>query len=112
MLKYYERGKHMTKDADKMLCCLYREYLNRINAGSSKTSAKDFTTEYANSDDVLCKWHPDDVDAKIQELRRMGYIKVYISGKYQLTDPGITYMENRFKNNINEVADFLTKFIP
>ena len=102
----------MTKDADKMLCCLYREYLNRINAGSSKTSARQFTTEYITSDDILSKWHPDDVDTVKKELSRTGYLKTYVSGKYLFTDEGIAYMENRFKNNLNEVIDFIAKLIP
>ena len=102
----------MTKDADKMLCCLYREYLNRINAGSSKTSARKFTTEYIDSDKILSEWHPDDVYTVRNELKRTGYLNVNIIGNFEFSDEGITYMENRFKNNINEVADFLTKFIP
>ena len=102
----------MTKDADKMLCCLYKEYLNRINAGSSKTSARAFTGEYVTSDDILSKWHPDDADATRNELKRAGYLKVYISGNFQLTDESICYMENRFKNGLYEVVDFVTKFIP
>lgn len=99
----------LTKDADKMLCCLYREYLNRIKTGSSKTSSRDFTSEYATTDDVLSTWHPDDVDATRNALKRAGYLKVYITGKYQLTDEAIAYMENRFKNNIKEVCEFISK---
>lgn len=102
----------MTKDADKMLCCLYREYLNRIGIGNSKTSSRDFKSEYVESDEVLSKWHPDDVDTTRNELKRAGYLKVFITGNFQLTDDAITYMENRFKNNLNEVTDFISKFIP
>ena len=102
----------MTKDADKMLCCLYRTYLNRIKAGNSKTSSKDFKAEYIESDEVLSKWHPDDVFATRNELKRAGYLTVNIIGNFRLTDEAITYMENRFKNGLNEVIDFITRFIP
>lgn len=101
----------LTKDADQMLCCLYKEYLNRIKVGNSKISSKDFAVEYANSDEILSKWHPDDVTATRNELKRAGYLKVFINGKYQLTNEAIIYMENRFKNNLNALTDFIAKFI-
>lgn len=100
----------MTKDADQMLCCLYREYLNRIKAGSSKTSARAFTAEYAESDDILSKWHPDDFCTTRNELKRAGYLDVNIIGNFRLNDAAISYMENRFKNNIKELTDFISKF--
>lgn len=102
----------MTKDADKMLCCLYREYLNRIKTGSSKISSRDFTSEYASSDEILSKWHSDDVSATCNELKREGYLSINIIGNYRLTDDAISYMENRFINGLYEIADFVTKFIP
>lgn len=102
----------MTKDADKMLCCLYKEYLNRINVGASKTSSREFTPEYIQSDDVLSKWHPDDVLITRTELKNLGYITVNIIGKFRLTDEAISYMQNRFKNGLNEVIAFITKLIP
>lgn len=102
----------MTKDADKMLCCLYREYMNRVNAGASKTSSRDFTPEYILSDAVLSKWHPDDVLITRKELQNLGYLTVNIIGKFRLTDEAISYMENRFINGLNEVVDFISKIVP
>lgn len=101
----------MTKDADKMLCCLYKEYLTRIKIGNSKTSSREFTAEYVTSDVILSKWHPDDVCTIRNELKRNGYLTVNIIGNFKLTDEAITYMENRFKNNLNELADFISNFI-
>lgn len=102
----------MTKDADKMLCCLYKEYLNRIKAGSSKNSSRDFSNEYPSSDEILSKWHPDDVSLTKKELMQAGYLTINIIGDFRLTDKAIYYMENRFKNGLNEVIDFVTKFVP
>ena len=31
---------------------------------------------------------------------------------FDITDDGIIYLENRFKNNMQEATDFITKFIP
>lgn len=102
----------LTKDADKMLCCLYKEYLQRIKLGNSKSSSSLFKMEYAKSDSVLSQWHNDDVYATRNELQRKGLLKTYISGNFVLTDNAIIYMENRFKNGLSEVVDLISKFIP
>lgn len=102
----------LTKDADKMLCCLYKEYLQRIKLGNSKTSSRDFYADYTKTDKFLSTWHEDDIATVRNELGRKHFLKVNILGDFTLTDDAITYMENRFKNNLSELTDFISKFIP
>lgn len=102
----------LTKDADKMLCCLYKEYLERRKLGNSKRDSKRFSNEYTSSDPILSTWHKSDISDTILELGQKGFLKVYIGGDFDLTDMSIIYMENRFKNNISEISDFISKFIP
>lgn len=97
----------LTKDADKMLCCLYKEYLQRIKSGSSKSSSKFFNMEYTSTDNVLSQWHNDDVCATRSELSKKGLLKAYMSGNFELTDEAVSYMENRFKNGLSEVIKYL-----
>lgn len=101
----------MTKDAEKMLCCLYHEYLNRIKAGNPKTSSRKFTKEYIKSDKILSRWHSDDFTTSQQELIKIKYLKKDVVGNYQLTDDAIQYMENRFKNNITKIAEFISNIL-
>lgn len=101
----------LTKDADKMLCCLYKEYLQRIKFGSSKTSSRRFKMEYTKSDDILSQWHDDDICTTRNELKRNGLLKVQISGNFELTDNAISYMENRFKSGIAEVTKYIADFV-
>ncbi len=101
----------LTKDADKMLCCLYKEYLQRIKYGNSKSSSRFFKMEYTKSDSILSQWHHDDVCATRNELKNNGLLKVQISGNFELTDNAISYMENRFKSGIAEVTKHLANLV-
>ena len=43
------------------------------------------------------------------------YLCMALYGDYSykyVEDPAIIYMENRFKNGLKEVTDFISKFIP
>jgi hypothetical protein len=102
----------MTKDSEKVLCYIYRDYLNKIKKGQSKTSARKFSSEFSSSCNSLTKWHPDDIDTAINELDHLGYLRTNILGEFQLTDDAVTHMENRFKNRIVEITDYISKFIP
>lgn len=36
------------------------------------------------------------------------FIKIYIDGSFKITKELVIYMENRFKNGLNEVMDFIS----
>ena len=48
----------------------------------------------------------------LTELKNNDFIKLYIEGSFILTSNAIIYMENRFKNGLVELTDFIAKFIP
>jgi hypothetical protein len=45
------------------------------------------------------------------ELGQKKYLKIYITGDFEITNQAIIYMENRFKNGLLDLVDFVTKFI-
>lgn len=102
----------LTNDADKMICCIYKAFLQCRKSGAAKADARRFESDYFASDNKLSSWHDRDISDTLLELARSGLVKVYIGGNFDLTDAGIIYMENRFKSGINEVTDFISKFIP
>ncbi|WP_368295646.1 hypothetical protein [Enterocloster citroniae] len=102
----------LTKDADKMICCIYKSFLQIRKDGGSKPSARRFAENYFSTDKILSSWLDEDLDDTMLELARAGLIKIYIGGNFDLTDQGIIYMENRFVNGLKEVSDFIAKFIP
>lgn len=101
----------LTKDADKMLCIIYKQYLSKIQNGNSKTASNEFEEDFYKDDKLLSNWHPDDVTTTLLELGRKSYLKIYIGGSFNLTDRAIIYMENRFKKGLTELIDFISKFI-
>lgn len=101
----------LTKDADKVLCIIYKQYLSNIKNGNSKVSSNSFEENFHESDKILSRWHPDDVSNSVLELGRKKYLKIYIGGNFLLTDQAIIYMENRFKNGLHEVIELVSKFV-
>lgn len=102
----------ITKDSDKFLCIIYKDYLQRRKNGESKTEAKRFTTDYLESLVPLYQWHPQDIAEARLELGKNHLITNHYGTGFVIKDEGIFYMENRFKNGLKEITDFISKFIP
>lgn len=102
----------LTKDGDLLACCLYKEYLNRRKSGISKRQANYFESNFYTSMNKISSWCKDDIHYTVYELKRAGLVKMYVDGGFYVTTDFIIYMENRFKNNLKEVTDFIGNFIP
>lgn len=102
----------MTKDAEKFLCICYRDYLSRVKDGNSKSDSRRFSKNYKNENPNFANWHADDFAETRRELKRLGILNVEISGAFSILPNGIDYMENRFKNNLKELTEFISQFIP
>ena len=102
----------LTKDADLLVCCAYKEYLDRRKRGISKRQANTFHSDFREENSKLSGWLHDDYLYTIGELKRAGFVNSYLDGTFIITDQCVIYMENRFKNGLKEVADFVSKFIP
>lgn len=98
----------LTKDTDKMFCLIYEEYLNRRKIGFPKSSAVSFEHPEALQCDFLQGIHEDDIHSAIHELHRNKLIRKYVDDSFNLSDDGIIYMENRFKNGIKEVLEYIS----
>ena len=98
----------MTKDAEALLCICYHDYLERVKSGQSKTESRYFSEDYIHETDSLSSWHEDDFHSTCSELQHLHYFKVWVTGSFELTSDAIEYMENRFKNNVKELAQFLS----
>jgi len=96
----------LTKDADKTLCEIYAAYLNRRANGEPKRAAKDFPEESQFPDP---DWATPDGVESLAELKRAWLLKLYIYGGFCIEDQAIIYMENRFKNGLSEVLDWIGK---
>lgn len=99
----------MTKDADKLLCCIYKIYLERRKSGMSKSDSKEFQDDFYKSDNHLSSWSDDDISDTLEELKKNNHVRLFIDGSFTLENNAIIYMENRFKNGLTEVLEILSK---
>lgn len=102
----------LTRDADQMLCILYKEYLTRCKAGHSKWDSKDFSAQFFHESKPFCGEPFDDVLDTMVEIHLAGYVEMDLGGNCFLKDKAIIYMENRFKNGLTEVLSVISQFIP
>lgn len=102
----------ITNDANKMLCCIYKSYLQQRKDGVPKSDAKRFESDFFHHDSKLSSWHDDDISDTLLELANCHLIKIYIGGNFDLTNEAIICMENRFKKGLSEVIDTISKLIP
>lgn len=102
----------LTKDADKLVCSLYKLYLSRRKDGFDKVHARQFSLSDITDMKPFDSWSENDIIDTLRELSRAGFGRLYISGSFIAHDAFVIYMESRFKNGLNEVTDFISKFIP
>lgn len=106
----------LTKDANKLLCILYKSYLQKRKSGSSKSDACEFGSSQDIREELLPEYSFEDVDYTCFELAQTDFIDCFeadgIAYRVLLNSQGIAFMENRFKNGLSEVVDFISKFVP
>lgn len=105
----------LTKDSEKLFCLIYKNYLEKIKSGMSKSAANSFGSSHTIHEQLCPNWHFEDVDEACRQLSRSGLLKCFwadgIAFETSITDPGIIYMENKFKDGLLSVVDFVTKFL-
>lgn len=98
----------LTKDADLLICCIYKEYLSQRKSGVSKSDACLFESDFYTTSNKISSWSEDDVFDTLSELEKNSFVKTFIDGSFQITEKLVIYMENRFKNGLSEVMDFIS----
>lgn len=103
----------MTKDAEYLICVLYKEYTDRRSEGKSKRTSSYFGSSEDVLDSFFGEWNLEDLDDTLIELHRLNYVHCLFADDtvydFSLTPTGIEYMENRFKNKAEKVIDVIAK---
>lgn len=99
----------LSKDADKLICLIYKEFLDRRKNGLSKQLAKDFPEPDKLPAEFLDTFSIDDLHDVLSELSDLDLIDLFIYDNFELKDLGIMYMEQRFPNGISQVLEWLGK---
>lgn len=103
----------LTKDADALICLLYKHYRQQLKNGVSKLQSKMLGSAAVIQSSIAPKWTVDDTNEVLRELHRAELIGCQygdgIVTRCHLSTDGIIYMENRFKNSVDNVLDYLVK---
>ena len=106
----------LTKDAEKLICLLYKSYLQKRKSGISKSQAACFGSSHDIHEQLCPDLIFEDVDDTCRELSRADLLNCLwadnIAYHVILSDKTIVYMENRFKNGLSEVLEFVDKIKP
>ena len=106
----------ITKEADALICLMYKKYCEDRKNNISKVKAKQFGSSKIIHETILPKWSFEDVDETCRELSRAGLVNNSYADNIvyscYLSDLGIIYMENRFKNNLKELIEYISKLTP
>lgn len=104
----------LTKDSDKLICALYKIYLEKRKQNISKELAKNIGSSEDIFNSHILNMSFEDIDETCRELNRANLLScsyaddvVYNS---RLNDEAIFYMENRFKNGLSDLLDYAQKF--
>lgn len=84
----------LTKDADKLACSIYKDYLEKRKNGTDKFRAKHFTLSEIQSCKPCLSWSISDVKATVAELHRAGLGTMYLDGGFSANDAFIVYGES------------------
>ncbi len=103
----------LPNNADYMLCVLYREYQNRINAGEPMDEALLFGDADLIHETLIPKWSPADITTIAGWLCDYGFLAAAYADTLLdaavLTPSAISYMETRFKRKASALLDTITK---
>lgn len=103
----------LTNDSKSFLLKLYKNYLEKINNGIDRDSAKRFGGSIKIQSDITPDISVKNITSYCFELDDKEFLNVMpgsdIAYKTELTNLGINVMENRFARNVSKVLNALAK---
>ena len=106
----------LSKDNDLLICILYKNFLEKVESGTSKSNARWLGSSDEIQENLLTNWSKDDVATICWELHNKGLLQCTpgdnIAYDTYLTDDGIIYMENRKLDKLKTLIDYISKLKP
>lgn len=103
----------ISKDADALICLIYKYYLESRNNGIDKSKAKFLGSSERINNNIIPAWSFENVEETCRELSRNSLLDIQyydnVCGIVYLSDNGIVYMENRFPDKLKTLIDYIDK---
>lgn len=93
---------------------IYCEYKRRRSVGFTKPDSIKFKSNEVYQIAAFKKWLQPDIDYAIHELKVFKYLSQNILGDIQITEAGISYMENKprqFFEDLSKLFDLASIFV-
>lgn len=105
----------LTREAEYLLCELYHAYTERRKKGMSRSEARHFGSSQRIHDEYIPKWTIEDIDDAAMELKEKGLMQflwadITVYANAHLTDDGIVYMDHRFGDKFDDLAQRIASF--
>lgn len=97
----------VTKDAEKLICHLYKIYLKRRKEGESIEDAKTFSVIPEDDKYLIELESSGDLDSLAEELIKNNLLTANICDEYFLTSEAIVFMDEKFQGNIEKVVAYI-----
>ena len=101
----------LTKDADKLLTAMYREYRSRRKAGFPRDAAAEFEPSSWGGKAPFSSWIPGDLESAVHELSSSGMISEDILGYIELKQGAIADLENANIERLEKLFDKTSEII-
>jgi len=103
----------LTKDADALICVLYKRYLQNQKARVSEDIARSFGGSDSIQSALMHKWNIADIDETCRELHNAGLLNCFFIdntvGEAELTNKGIAYMKGRSGRKASTIFNILER---
>lgn len=99
----------LSKDEEKLLGVIYKEYKARLKSGKSQREAVNFEFEWQRS--VLPDVETDYLVRLLSGIKREFGIRLYQRGSFLLNDRAIEYMESKKRKTAEKIIGEIAKGI-
>lgn len=102
----------LTKQQQYIITNLFKIFKDRQKSGLSRSDARRFKSSDEIHTEFFDYLNKEDFITDTRTLKRKGYITGAFASnmvaEIAISDKTIIYMENRFKNNIKDIVEFLS----
>jgi hypothetical protein len=103
----------LSKDADALMCLLYKRYCESRKDGKSICNSSYFDDDETIHKDIAPKWLLSDITHLCWVLHEAELLYVRPgdnkANDIMITDAGLSYMQHRFPKGLSQVLAFLSK---
>ncbi len=101
----------LSKDSDRLICILYKEYMQKRKSGTDKFMASILGSAIKIKENLMPDESVEDISQTCWALHDEGLLNVCpgdnIAYEVAITEDGVIYMENRFPKGLKQLLEYM-----